>query len=243
MEQETKNCPYCGEEIMATAKKCKHCGEWLVKVTNEPVQQASVIKESYFSPEFLYDNIWTKILFGVTILGSLIIEVQSLGLSSRNHWIHFIADMPEWLGALLRFGGEGLFLFLLMKTMSHFHKPLKGIFLWNIVWYIGLGLLFAMLTSLVGEDTDGEDSVGLGVMIIMICVLYLPMIVLGAKIIGNYEDSIQKLGKVILIYIGISILIGAIECVVSEGIKMFLSLLTILIDVFYFGYLRDALSK
>ena len=26
---ETKNCPYCGEEILAGAKKCKHCGEWL----------------------------------------------------------------------------------------------------------------------------------------------------------------------------------------------------------------------
>ena len=28
MEQETKRCPYCGEEILAVAKKCKHCGEW-----------------------------------------------------------------------------------------------------------------------------------------------------------------------------------------------------------------------
>lgn len=26
---ETKNCPYCGEEILAEAKKCKHCGEWI----------------------------------------------------------------------------------------------------------------------------------------------------------------------------------------------------------------------
>ncbi len=26
---EKRTCPYCGEEIMATAKKCKHCGEWL----------------------------------------------------------------------------------------------------------------------------------------------------------------------------------------------------------------------
>jgi len=28
-KQQTKDCPYCGEEILAKAKKCKHCGEIL----------------------------------------------------------------------------------------------------------------------------------------------------------------------------------------------------------------------
>jgi len=27
--ENTKQCPYCGEKILTTAKKCKHCGEWL----------------------------------------------------------------------------------------------------------------------------------------------------------------------------------------------------------------------
>ena len=29
--ENTKNCPYCGQEILNTAKKCKHCGKWLEK--------------------------------------------------------------------------------------------------------------------------------------------------------------------------------------------------------------------
>lgn len=45
---ETKNCPYCGEEILATAKKCKHCGEWLTEETasvprTEPQEKRMII--------------------------------------------------------------------------------------------------------------------------------------------------------------------------------------------------------
>ncbi len=32
--EETKKCPFCGEEILSIAKKCKHCGEWLTEHNN-----------------------------------------------------------------------------------------------------------------------------------------------------------------------------------------------------------------
>lgn len=38
MGEAKKRCPYCGEEIMAVAKKCKHCGSWLDEST-KPLQE------------------------------------------------------------------------------------------------------------------------------------------------------------------------------------------------------------
>lgn len=38
MADETKACPYCGEEILIIAKKCKHCGEFL---NNDVLQEKS----------------------------------------------------------------------------------------------------------------------------------------------------------------------------------------------------------
>lgn len=39
-DKTTKRCPYCGEVIMASAKKCRHCKEWLVNET-APVRTKS----------------------------------------------------------------------------------------------------------------------------------------------------------------------------------------------------------
>lgn len=50
MEQETKKCPYCGEEILAVAKKCKHYGEWL-ESKEETEQVAETIEPKPNEPE------------------------------------------------------------------------------------------------------------------------------------------------------------------------------------------------
>ena len=42
-QEKTKRCDFCGEEILAVAKKCKHCGEILDVVlrANEEIKRAS----------------------------------------------------------------------------------------------------------------------------------------------------------------------------------------------------------
>ena len=46
-----KPCPFCGEQIMETAKKCKHCGEFL-----DPVLRASAEK-SQQSEKIIVQNV------------------------------------------------------------------------------------------------------------------------------------------------------------------------------------------
>ncbi len=42
MTDERTRCPYCAEEILATARKCKHCGEWIGKAGGNSSSAASV---------------------------------------------------------------------------------------------------------------------------------------------------------------------------------------------------------
>ena len=241
MEQ-TKRCPYCGEEIMATAKKCRHCGEWFVESSNVTNRQQPVRKESYFGSKYLYDNVWMNVLFWLTIIGAFIQAVHQSGLtvsestSSYLSFIRYAGEIPEAVGDFLCAVGEICFIVLLMKVFSNFHKPLKGWFVTYIVFTVIFSLLSLLSDS--QDETVGLSETVLGLTIIT--PILILMILLPIMIVSNYEGSIKTLGWVMISYSIASI----IAVLIADYVVPIVAFLIIfLIDFFYYRYLRDTLTK
>ena len=260
MEKETKTCPYCGEEILATAKKCKHCGEWLIVDTSSNPQQQTTKKdveiieedgafeeneiEGYFSQSYLFDSTKITILFWATIIGSIISSLHSSGIAEMlgdmnahrgvaTRILAFFAGFPEIIGDLLGTIGEVIFLFLLMKVFSNLHKPLKEWFIASIV-ISGLCGLISM------GNTDNESNT----LLIFFVAFIIINIILGIKIVTNYEESIKELGWYIIGYPIVSII--ALIIIVNipyDWYSYAFFFITVGIDYFYYGYLRNVLSK
>ena len=106
---ETKICPYCGEEILAGAKKCKHCGEWLeeepkpVTVKPEPQSPITVMArptEQRFSQPIVINNTVSSRSNGIGTAGFVLALISAIFC-----WVPGVNWIIWFLGALFSFFG------------------------------------------------------------------------------------------------------------------------------------------
>lgn len=96
---ETKQCPYCGGEIMSTAKKCKHCGEWLEERPRSTVANSTTKQTETTSPDVEIKNSNTKkIIF--FIIGALVLAFVIWLIVMKN-------QKSDWEKAMEQYNQSG----------------------------------------------------------------------------------------------------------------------------------------
>lgn len=200
MQKETKICPYCGEEIMASAKKCRYCGEWLVDV-HQPSANIRAdassdgnIKAKGRNKHTLQDYLpcskyIVDLIYVVGVIASIILAVS------------YMDEVPTWLGKIrivakdMSTGVEQLatiidgicfcaLLFILKQTLANYGKPFNE----------GIWLLISLyaLSSILDIVSPDETFIS----IIMASLMVVGFIVIGILMMNKYSGDLKKLGGV-----------------------------------------------
>lgn len=84
MEDNTKRCPYCGEEIKATAIKCKHCGEFLEEDKSESLLAPETNKSSTGKNIAIGCACLFALFLVLGIIGSFLPETETTANNTNN---------------------------------------------------------------------------------------------------------------------------------------------------------------
>jgi hypothetical protein len=219
---ETKQCPFCGEEVLAVAQKCKHCGEWLAK-TEEQTKQPKITPPSGLdnwlqSAELL--NLCFYILIGCALI-SLVHswEIYSLddakdffGRNRISVLFGFLGYVPEWLNTIVS-AGLWVFFWLALKKCSSrfsFYKPT----FFNLVCAGEIAVGFFSLISEASEDT------GLAVFNLILALAYSVLyIILGGNLLKQKEEdeNLNLTGIMLIVNGAVSFLIFFVVIIIAAA--------------------------
>lgn len=189
-ELKTKNCPYCGEEIMPVAKKCKHCGEWITPQGKSGKAAATEPEELPEGPVDANIPKYVNTFYWLAIIGGFITAIHSAGLTINGRakgkvvgLIKLANWIPEEIGNLIDgIGVIGLFV-LLMGLTKKLRKPMD--------------ILCGSIIALYGINTicgiTGNEAMELLEFIALLLFISI-VFILGLKLKGEYRNSLKTLG-------------------------------------------------
>jgi hypothetical protein len=216
---ETKQCPFCGEEVLAIAQKCKHCGEWLAKAKEQvpcpacgeqiekdseicPVCKETLIKQPDVTPPSGLDN-WLQ---SAKLLNLCFYVLIGCALISLVHsWdIYNVDDAKDFLGwnkisallGVLGYVPEWLETIVSAGLWVFFWLALKkcssrfSFYKPTIFNLVCAGEIAIGFFSLISELSPEDDTGGLAVFFFLIFLAYVVLcIILGGNLLKQKDEN------------------------------------------------------
>lgn len=215
---ETKQCPYCGEEIMKAAKKCRHCGEWLpveqtkTAPSNTQIQSQVNVAEDW---KELPNAGMLQLACWITLALECISTIQDYDSkpdSFLESILQFFADnIPDWI-VVIALGILWFILIMGLRTYCQIRNIGKMPFIALVCLMVG-----NYLTGLAGCFVEDEDlALCLFFFAFPLCVAQSILeLIIGIKL--HKSNSTRSLGVWFMIYAIIPIVAMIVELGLWSG--------------------------